>query len=216
MKNTLRKSLISFFSLWGSVIIILFVIVLSGCSTTKKVEKTKSDIAINSDLESKKKTDETTNVKTAASGETASSKNTQTSENQSKETETKTTKYDPSKPIVPGTGKPPVIEETTTKEKTLSQKDNKILEETRTKNNLLIEENKRLKQSNDSLLSVKAKESSKSENKETTSFPWWKQFFVLLVLFSLYELFFFIVKKIGLYSIIQTFFRKLFIVKKES
>ena len=139
MKNILKKSLISFFSVWITGMVLLFVIVLSGCSTTKKVEKVKSDIALNSDLESKKKTDETTNVKTAASGETDTSKNTQSSENQSKETETNTTKYDTSQPIFPGTGKPPVIEETTTKEKTLSQKDNKILEETRTKNNLLIE-----------------------------------------------------------------------------
>lgn len=176
MKNILRKSLISFFSVWLTAMLVLVVIAFSGCSSTKKVEKTKSDIALNSELESKKKVDETTNVKTVASGETASSKNTQTSENQSKEKETKTTKYDPSKPIVPGTGKPPVIEETTTKEKTLSQKDNKILEETRTKNNLLIEENKRLKKINDSLLSVKSKESSKSETKETKSVTWWKWF----------------------------------------
>ena len=130
MKNILRKSLISFFSVWLTAMLVLVVIAFSSCSSTKKVEKTKSDIALNSELESKKKVDETTNVKTVASGETASSKNTQTSENQSKEKETKTTKYDPSKPIVPGTGKPPVIEETTTKEKTLSQKDNEILEET--------------------------------------------------------------------------------------
>ena len=180
MKNILKKSLISFFSLWGSVMILLFVIVCTSCSSAKKVEKTKSDIALNSELESKKKVDETTNVKTVASGETASSKNTQTSENQSKEKETKTTKYDTSQPIVPGTGKPPVAEQTTTKEKTLSQKDNKILEETRTKNNLLIEENKRLKQTNDSLLSIKAKESSKSETEKTTSFPFWKYLSIVL------------------------------------
>lgn len=180
MKNILRKSLISFFSVWLTAMLVLVVIAFSSCSSTKKVEKTKSDITLNSELESKKKVDETTNVKTEDSGETASSKNTQTSENQSKEKETKTTKYDPSKPIVPGTGKPPVIEETTTKEKTLSQKDNKILEETRTKNSLLVEENKRLKQSNDSLLSVKAKESSKSETKETTSFTLWKYVSIVL------------------------------------
>lgn len=209
MKNILKKSLISFFSLWGSVMILLFVIVLSGCSSTKKVEKTKSDIALNSELESKKKVDETTNVKTVASGETASSKNTQTSENQSKEKETKTTKYDPSKPIVPGTGKPPVIEETTTKEKTLSQKDNKILEETRTKNSLLVEENKRLKQSNDSLLSVKAKESSKSETKETTSFPLWKYLSIALGIILLI----FVFDKFGLFPKLFVWVLKIFRVK---
>jgi len=176
MKNILKKSLISFFSVWITAMLVLTVIVFSSCSSTKKVEKMKSDIALNVDLESKKKLDETTNVKTAASGETDTSKNTQSSENQSKETETNTTKYDTSQPIVPGTGKPPVIEETTTKEKSLSKKDNKILEETRTKNNLLIEENKRLKQTNDSLLSIKAKESSKSETKQTTGIAWWKWF----------------------------------------
>lgn len=209
MKNILKKSLISFFSLWGSVMILLFVIVLSGCSSTKKVEKTKSDIALNSELESKKKVDETTNVKTVASGETASSKNTQTSENQSKEKETKTTKYDPSKPIVPGTGKPPVVEETTTKEKTLSQKDNKILEETRAKNSLLVEENKRLKQSNDSLLSVKAKESSKSENKETTSFPLCKYVSIVLGIILLI----FVFDKFGLFPKLFVWVLKIFRVK---
>ena len=176
MKNTLKKFLISFYSVWISAMIFLLVAVFSGCSSIKKVEKTKSDIALNAELESRKKVDKTTNIKIVASGEIDTSKNTQNTENQSKESETKTTKYDPSKPIVPGTGKPPVVEETTTKEKTLSQKDNKTLEETRTKNNLLIQENKRLKQTNDSLLNVKAKESSKSENKETTSVTWWKWF----------------------------------------
>ena len=209
MKNILRKSLISFFSVWLTAMLVLVVIAFSGCSSTKKVEKTKSDIALNSELESKKKVDETTNVKTVASGETASSKNTQTSENQSKEKETKTTKYDPSKPIVPGTGKPPVIEETTTKEKTLSQKDNKILEETRTKNSLLVEENKRLKQSNDSLLSVKAKESSKSETKETTSFPLWKYLSIALGIILLI----FVFDKFGLFPKLFVWVLKIFRVK---
>jgi len=212
MKNILRKSLISFFSLWASVMIMLFCIVFTSCSSTKKVEQTKTDIALNSNLESKKKTDETTNVKTETSGETASSKNTQTLENQSKEKETKITKYDTSQPIVPGTGKPPVIEETTTKEKTLSQKDNKILEETRTKNNLLIEENKRLKQSNDSLLSVKAKESSKSETKQTTSFPIWKYISISLGVILLVLLF----DKFGLLPKLFVWVLKVFQVKKES
>ena len=169
MKNILKKSLISFFSLWGSVMILLFVIVLSGCSSTKKVEKTKSDIALNSELESKKETDETTNVKTESSGETSSSKNTESTENKSKVTETKTTKFDTNQPVVPGTGKPPVAEETVKTETEVSNKDTKVLEALTTKYNLQVQENKRLKQSNDSLLSVKSKESSKSENKEITT-----------------------------------------------
>jgi len=51
-----------------------------------------------------------------------------------------------------------------------------------TKNNLLILENKRLKQSNDSLLSIKSKESYKSETKETKSVTWWKWFIAGLCL----------------------------------
>jgi len=212
MKNILRKSLISFFSVWITGMALLFVIVFTSCSSTKKVEKTKSDIALNSELESKKKTDETNNIKTAASGETETSKNTQSSENQSKEKETKTIKYDPSKPIVPGTGKPPVIEVTTTKEKTLSQKDNKILEETKTKNNLLIKENKRLKQTNDSLLSVKAKESSKSETEQTTSFPMWKYVSMVLGIILLI----FVFDKFGFWPKLFVWVLKIFRVKKES
>lgn len=210
MKNILRKSLVSFYSVWITAMLLLFVIVLSGCSTTKKVEKTKSDIVLNSNLESKKKTDETSNTKTVASGETGTSKKTESSENQSKETETKKTKYDSSKPIVPGTGKPPVIEETTTKEKVLSQKDNKVLEETKTKNNLLKEENKRLKQSNDSLLSVKAKESSKSETKETKSVTWWRWFLAGMCVPVVIGL----LVKFGAFSKLFVLFMKIFQVKK--
>ena len=155
-------------------IALLLALSLTGCASTKKLEKMKSDIALNADVESKKKTDETTNIKTAASGETAVTKNTESTENQSKETETKKTVYDTSKPIVPGTGKPPVAEESTTTERETSNKDNKIIEETLSKNNLLVEENKRLKQTNDSLLSIKAKENTKAETKVTPVNNWWK------------------------------------------
>jgi outer membrane murein-binding lipoprotein Lpp len=180
MKKLLKPFLISFFSMWISAMLLLFVIVLSGCSTTKKVEKMKSDIVLNSDLESKKKTDEMRNIKTNSTGETASSKNTESTENKSKETETKTTKYDTSQPVIPGTGKPPVAEESTTTERETSNRDTKVLEALTTKYNLQVKENKRLKQSNDSLLSVKSKESSKSENKESTSFPLWKYLSIVL------------------------------------
>jgi len=209
MKNILRKSLISFFSLWGSIMILLFVIVFTSCSSTKKVEKTKSDIALNVDLESKKKLDETTNVKTAASGETASSKNTESTENKSKVTETKTTKFDTNQPVVPGTGKPPVAEETVKTETEVSNKDTKVLEALTTKYNLQVQENKRLKQSNDSLLSVKSKESSKSENKETTTFPMWKLASVVLGVILLI----FVLDKFGIWPKLFVFVLKIFKVK---
>ena len=187
MKNILRKSLISFFSVWLTAMLVLVVIAFSSCSSTKKVEKTKSDITLNSELESKKKVDETTNVKTEASGETASSKNTESTENKSKEKETKTTKYDTSQPIIPGTGKPPVAEESTTTERETSNKDTKVLEALTTKYNLQVQENKRLKQSNDSLLSVKSKESSKSENKEITTYPLVKCFLFGMIAMGLIQ-----------------------------
>ncbi len=53
MKNILKKSLISFFSLWGSVMILLFVIVFSSCSTTKKVEKAKVNESVATTVDSK-------------------------------------------------------------------------------------------------------------------------------------------------------------------
>ena len=187
MKNILKKSLISFFSVWITGMALLFVIVFTSCSSTKKVEKTKSDIALNVDLESKKKLDETTNVKTAASGETASSKNTESTENKSKVTETKTTKFDTNQPVVPGTGKPPVVEETVKTETEVSNKDTKVLEALTTKYNLQVQENKRLKQSNDSLLSIKSKESSKSETKETSYVTLWKWFFAGLITMGLIQ-----------------------------
>lgn len=172
MKNILRKSLISFFSVWITGMVLLFVIVLSSCSTTKKVEKTKSDIALKSELDSKNKVDETSNVKTAASGETASSKNTESTENKSKEKETKTTKYDTSQPIIPGTGKPPVAEESTTTERETSNKDTKVLEALTTKYNLQVQENKRLKQINNSWSKYAARNVSNTVKTETPS-NWW-------------------------------------------
>lgn len=209
MKNILRKSLISFFSVWLTAMLVLVVIAFSSCSSTKKVEKTKSDITLNSELESKKKVDETTNVKTEASGETASSKNTESTENKSKEKETKTTKYDTSQPIIPGTGKPPVAEESTTTERETSNKDTKVLEALTTKYNLQVQENKRLKQSNDSLLSVKSKESSKSETKETTSFPMWKYISISLGVILLI----FVFDKFGFWPKLFVWVLKIFRVK---
>ena len=209
MKNILKKSLISFFSLWASAMIMLLVIAFSGCSSTKKVEKNKSDIALNSELESKKKLDETTNVKTTASGETASLKNTESTENKSKVTETKTTKFDTNQPVVPGTGKPPVAEETVKTETEVSNKDTKVLEALTTKYNLQVQENKRLKQSNDSLLSVKSKESSKSETKETTSFPMWKYISISLGVILLI----FVFDKFGFWPKLFVWVMKIFRVK---
>jgi cobalamin biosynthesis Mg chelatase CobN len=212
MKNILKPFLVSFYSVWISTMFLLFVIVFTSCSSTKKVEKTKSDIALNSELESKKKVDETTNVKTVASGETASSKNTESTENKSKVTETKTTKFDTNQPVVPGTGKPPVAEETVKTETEVSNKDTKVLEALTTKYNLQVQENKRLKQSNDSLLSVKAKESSKSETKETTTFPLWKYISIVLGVILLVLLF----DKFGLLPKLFVWILKIFRVKKES
>jgi len=168
-------------------IALLLALSLTGCASTKKLEKTKSDIALNADLESKKKLDETTNVKTAASGETAVTKNTESTENKSKVTETKTTKFDTNQPVVPGTGKPPVVEETVKTETEVSNKDTKVLEALTTKYNLQVQENKRLKQSNDSLLSIKSKESSKSETKETSYVTLWKWFFAGLITMGLIQ-----------------------------
>jgi len=170
----MKTYLKTFYSLYVEFIIVLVILVFTGCAGSKKVEKSKLDTSIASNTDVNKKTDETSSVKTEASGETATSKSTQSTENKSKESETKNTKYDTSKPIVPGTGKPPVAEETVNTTTEISNKDMKIIEDLTSKFNLQVEENKHLKQAYDSLLNTKLSQKANTESKETPVSNWWK------------------------------------------
>jgi len=169
--------------------IFILLIIFCSCSGTKKLEKSslKSDIAAETNVT--KKTDE----KQAATINDQSIKNmdkkTDSSETKSKVTETKTTKFDPSKPIVPGTGKPPVIEETTKIETESNQKDIKIQETLTDKLNIQISLTKELQQKIDSIQKINKSLSSKTENKETPVMSWWK-FIIIGFVIGLFAMFF--------------------------
>ena len=117
------------------LLFILFIFICS-CSGTKKLEKSTLSSNLKVDTEVSKKLDEKQTDSVNDQSVKTLDKKTDLSENKQKVTETKTTKFDGSKPIVPGTGKPPVIEETTTTETESNQKDIKIQETLTDKLNL--------------------------------------------------------------------------------
>jgi len=143
-------------------IVILLAILMAGCSSTKKVEKSNVDSSIASDTNMNKKTEETQTGSITDTSVKTQDKNT------SKVKETKVTDYDPTKPIVPGTGKPPVVKETITTEKEETQE---ILTQ---KLNLQIDYTRQLKQTIDSQNSIITKLKAKTETEVTTVIPWWK------------------------------------------
>src|ERR1035437_10025475 len=132
-------------------LIFILLILLSGCAGIKKVEKTTTQATTKTDTEVKKSTDEKSGTVGTMADDKTSNKNTDQSETKNKVTETKTTDYDPSKAIVPGTGKPPVLKETVKTETELNQKDTKIQESLTEKLNYQINCTKVLQTKCDSL-----------------------------------------------------------------
>ena len=176
MKNILKKSLISFFSLWGSVMILLFVIVLSGCSSTKKVEKTKVNESIATTVDSKTDQSKNESLKVTDKTEKVTDKSLVKIENETNEFETRTTEYDSSEPIVPGTNKPPVKKETITTNKKLSKKDTKYLDNSKEKTTSDAAYTSRMEASMKLLQSQNAKLIAETNSKETKSVTWWRWF----------------------------------------
>lgn len=148
-------------SIW--ILSLVVISCLSGCSSTKKLEKSKLDSSIASNTDVTKKTDETQTGSITDTSVKTQDKNT------SKVKETKVTDYDPTKPIVPGTGKPPVVKETITTEKEETQE---VLTQ---KLNLQIDYTRQLKQTIDSQSNVitKLKAKTETEVKKVGSWQWY-------------------------------------------
>ena len=160
-------------SMIGFTWIILICFVMS-CAPAQKIEKSSLKSDIDKVTNVSKKTDEKqtgsvidTSIKTA-------DKNTESSEIKNKTTETKTTRFDGSKPIVPGTGKPPVIEEIIKTETESNQKDIRIQETLTEKLNLQISYTRELQIKLDSMMKVNSSLISKTSLAETTVSHWWK------------------------------------------
>ena len=176
MKNILKKSLISFFSLWGSVMILLFVIVLLGCSSTKKVEKTKVNESIASNLEAKTDQSKNESLKVTDKTEKVTDKSLTQIENETNELETRITEYDTDKPIVAGTNKPPVKAEKVITNKKLSKKDTKSLDNSKEKTTSDADYTARMEASMKLLQSQNAKLIAETNSKEMKSVTWWRWF----------------------------------------
>lgn len=178
MKNIVKHLKI----VYAIYIALLAVLSFTGCSSTKKLEKTKIDSSVASNTNVTKKTDEAQSGSITDKTEKSQDKKSEWTENTAKVKETMVTDYDPTKPIVPGTGKPPVLKVTVTTEKEDTQKYNKTTETLTNKLNLQIDYTRQLKQTVDSQNSIISKLKAKAETKVTTAVTCWKWLLVGLLL----------------------------------
>jgi len=147
------------------------VILFCSCSGTKKLEKSNFKSTVDSVTTVAKSSDEKQTGTMSDQSVKTSDNKIESSENKQKVTETKTTKFDGSKPIIPGTGKPPIIEETVKTETESNQKNIKIQEGLTEKLNKL-----------DSLMKVNSSLISKTESKEIPVMSWWKLIIIGIVI----------------------------------
>jgi hypothetical protein len=157
-------------------LIFILLIFICSCSGTKKLEKSNLSSNLKSDTEVSKKVDEKQTGSIYDQSVTTLDKKTDLSEKKNKTVETKTTDYDGSKPIVPGTGKPPVVKETIRIVKESNEKDIQIQEGLTEKLNLQIGYTRELQLKVDSLQKVNSTLTSKTESKEIPVSNWWKWF----------------------------------------
>ena len=176
MKTLLKKSLISFFILWASLMILLFVIVFSGCSSTKKVEKMKVNESVISTSKSNNDQIKNESLKVTDKTEKVTHKSLIQIENETNAFETRINEYDTDKPIVPGTNKPPVKKETITTNKKLYKKDTKYLDNSKEKTTSDAAYTSQLEASMKLLQSQNARLIAETNSKETKSVTWWRWF----------------------------------------
>jgi len=189
-------------------ILFILLIFLCSCSSTKKLEKSNFKSTVDSVTTVAKSSDEKQTGTVSDQSVKTSDKKTDSSENKQKVTETKTTKFDGSKPIVPGTGKPPVIEEITKTETESNQKDIKIQETLTDKLNLQKSYTRELQTKLDSVMKVNASLNSKTSLSETVV-SYWCRWLIGGVGIGLIGMFF--IRKIPfviIFSKIKSFFSK--------
>jgi len=158
------------------------VILFCSCSGTKKLEKSNFKSTVDSVTTVAKSSDEKQTGTMSDQSVKTSDNKIESSENKQKVTETKTTKFDGSKPIIPGTGKPPIIEETVKTETESNQKNIKIQEGLTEKLNLQKSYTRELQTKLDSLMKVNSSLISKTESKEIPVMSWWKLIIIGIVI----------------------------------
>jgi len=172
-----------FSRLLSTVMIVLIVpLFLTNCTTTKKLEKSSLNSTVATDLNVTKTTDDKQAGSATDQSVKIADKKTDSSETKNKTIETHTTDFDSSKPIVPGTNKPPVIKETIRYIRESNQKDVQIQETLTDRLNLQISYTRGLQQKVDSLLKENSSLSSKTETKETPVTNWWKWLLVGVII----------------------------------
>ena len=150
------------------------VILFCSCSGTKKLEKSNFKSTVDSVTTVAKSSDEKQTGSASDQSVKVLDKKTDSSEKKNKTIETHTTDYDPSKPIVPGTNKPPVIKETIRYIKESNEKDVQIQETLTDKLNLQISYTRELQTKLDSVMRVNSTLNSKTSLSEKTVSNWWR------------------------------------------
>ena len=155
-------------------ILFILLIFLCSCSSTKKLEKSNFKSTVDSVTTVAKSSDEKQTGSASDQSVKVLDKKTDSSEKKNKTIETHTTDYDPSKPIVPGTNKPPVIKETIRYIKESNEKDVQIQETLTDKLNLQISYTRELQTKLDSVMRVNSTLNSKTSLSEKTVSNWYK------------------------------------------
>jgi len=200
--------IVSYLQYRNRIAFICLLILFCSCSGTKKLEKTNLSSNLKTDTEVSKKLDEKQTGSLSDQSVKTSDKKTDSSENKQKVTETKTTKFDGSKPIIPGTGKPPIIEETVKTETESNQKNIKIQEGLTEKLNLQKSYTRELQTKLDSLMKVNSSLISKTESKEIPVMSWWKLIIIGIVIGLIGMFFIMKIPFVIIFSKIKSFFTK--------
>jgi len=166
--------IVAFLQYQNRIAFICILILFCSCSGTKKLEKSNLSSNLKTDNEVSKKLDEKQTGSVSDQSVKTADKKTDLSEKKNKTIETHTTDYDPSKPIVPGTNKPPVVKETIRIVKESNEKDIQIQEGLTEKLNLQIGYTMELQTKLDSVMRVNSTLNSKTSLSETTVSNWWK------------------------------------------
>lgn len=181
-------------------LLVVFSVFVAGCRTVKsttpvsktEVSEIKSDSKITGDVVEKTTIEE--NSKSKVEGSVQINTKAEGKEVVKKAKETTVIDFDTNKPLSPVTGKPPVLRETKTTEREITESDLKIIESTLAELQLQVSNNKELSNT------VKQQEieirelRSQLKNKEKYGLTWWQKtlmgcgvLFIMLFLIAIYH-----------------------------
>lgn len=181
-------------------LLVVFSVFVAGCRTVKpttpvsktEVSEIKSDSKITGDVVEKTTIEE--NSKSKVEGSVQINTKAEGKEVVKKAKETTVIDFDTNKPLSPVTGKPPVLRETKTTEREITESDLKIIESTLAELQLQVSNNKELSNT------VKQQEieirelRSQLKNKEKYGLTWWQKtlmgcgvLFIMLFLIAIYR-----------------------------